>query len=286
MKVLILGAKGMLGRELALVFEKYEPVLWDRETIDIRNKKELYDRVLELKPDFIINAAAYTDVDGAESQRDLAMEVNGYAVGFLTRAAAEIDSALCHYSTDYVFDGENPLGYREDDIPGNPVNVYGESKLLSERLLSKMKDRKYFLIRTSWLFGRYGKNFVDTILNLASFKQELKVVRDQFGKPTYAVDLALKTREIVEGASSSGIYHVTNSAPEAGISWYDFAVKIVELAGLPATVIPCTSDEFPRPARRPHYSILQNTKLTSLRPWEEALEAYLQLVVSPSINSG
>ncbi|MEA1937315.1 MAG: dTDP-4-dehydrorhamnose reductase [Patescibacteria group bacterium] len=272
MKILILGYKGMLGHELVYVFQKgNELVLWDRDQIDISKKEEVMEKVGELKPDIVINAAAYTAVDDAESNRDLAYEVNGYAVGFLAMVCKEINALFIHFSTDYVFNGENRLGYKED-CSYQPLNMYGKSKALGEKLILDIEPR-YYLIRTSWLFGKHGKNFVETMLRLAREGKDLKIVNDQFGSPTYAKDLAEKIKELIELHKPSGIYHLTNSG---ACNWYDFALKIFELADLKPRVEPVKSEEFPTPAKRPTYSMLINTKLSPMRKWEEALKDYLK----------
>ena len=271
MKILILGYKGMLGRELAKEFEHgYELVLWDRDYVDISRKEEVIKKVSGLCPDVVINAAAYTAVDEAESNKDLAYKVNGCAVGFLATACKEIDALLVHFSTDYIFDGENHNGYKEDH-PYNPINMYGKSKALGEKMIFDISS-KYYIIRTSWLFGKYGKNFVETMLRLAKEKKDIRVVNDQFGNPTYAKDLASEVRKLVESQSPYGIYHITNSET---CSWYDFAVKIFELSNLNLKVKPIKTEEFPTPAKRPIYSMLINTKLPPMRKWEEALKDYL-----------
>ena len=262
----------MLGRELVNVFEKgNELVLWDRDQIDISKKEEVVKKVGELKPDIVINAAAYTAVDDAESNKDLAYQVNGYAVGFLAAVCKEINALLIHFSTDYVFDGKNNLGYKENRFY-KPLNMYGKSKALGEKLILDIEPR-YYLIRTSWLFGKRGKNFVETMLRLASEGKNIKVVNDQFGSPTYAKDLAEKVKELIESHQPSGIYHITNSG---SCNWHEFALKIFELANLKPSVKPVKSEEFPTPAKRPTYSMLINTKLPPMRKWEEALKDYLK----------
>jgi len=272
MKILILGYKGMLGNELVNVFkEDHELILRDKNQIDISKKEEVIEKVGALKPDIVINAAAYTAVDDAESNKDLAYQINGCAVGFLAAVCKEINALLIHFSTDYVFDGENHLGYKENH-PYKPLNMYGKSKALGEKLILDIKPR-YYLIRTSWLFGKRGKNFVETMLRFADEDKDIKVVNDQFGSPTYAKDLAEKVKELIESHKPSGIYHITN----LGVcSWYEFALKIFELAKLKPNVKPVKSEEFPTPAKRPTYSMLVNTKLSPMRKWEEALEDYLK----------
>ncbi len=272
MKILILGYKGMLGHELVDVFKKdNELVLWGRNQIDISKKEEVAKKIGELKPDMVINAAAYTAVDDAESNKDLAYQVNGYAVGFLATVCKEINAILIHFSTDYVFDGKNHLGYKENHSY-QPLNMYGESKALGEKLILNIEPR-YYLIRTSWLFGKHGKNFVETMLRLANEGKNIKIVNDQFGSPTYAKDLAEKVKELVESHQLSGIYHITNSGV---CNWYEFALKIFELVDLKPNIKPVKSEEFPTPAKRPTYSMLINAKLSPMRKWEEALKEYLK----------
>ena len=293
-KILILGAKGMLGRELAVVFNDQKPVLWDKEDFDITDRKEVFKKIFDLKPDVIINVAAYTAVDDCETNQELAMKVNGEAVKYLMESASDASAVFIHYSTDYVFDGKNCRGYKENDEPRNPVNAYGASKLLGENYIKnfyakyQIQDTKYYLIRTSWLYGKYGKNFVNTISELLKKRDQIKVVDDQRGKPTYAYDLAVRTRELLEGDYVSGIYHITNETEnrEKGVSWYDFAKEIFLInrekmgpagrqAGKNKEIMPCASREFLRPAKRPKWSALVNTKLPLMRNWREALKDYL-----------
>lgn len=264
----------MLGHELAAAFADQNPILWDSADLDITDEKQVAEKLAELKPTLILNAAAYTDVDCAEKNQDLANAVNGYGVGYLAKAAKELGAILVHYSTDYVFDGQSESGYKEDDLP-NPLGVYGASKLLGEEQVQQ-NGEMFYIIRSAWLFGEYGgKNFVKRILTKAQNQRKLKVVNDHFGKPTYAKDLAVRTRAIIDGQKPCGIYHVTNETPAAGISWYDLAKKAIELKGLKTKVVPCSSFEFPQPAPRPKYGMLINTKLEPMRSWEEALEEYL-----------
>jgi len=272
MKILILGAKGMLGTGLMQTFLSYNPIGFDLAELDITNHQALENKLKELNPDLVINAAAYTKVDDCEKNQQIAYEVNGRALGFLAKFCRQLGAKLIHYSTDYVFDGEKEKGYREDDEP-NPLSVYGKSKLEGEKMLAEQTDN-FYLIRTAWLYGQNGPNFVKTMISLSEKQPELKVVNDQFGNPTYTKDLAEKTKEIIENKKIKfGIYHVTNSGP---CSWYEFAVKIFEILGKDVKITPVTTAEFPRPAKRPKYSILRNTKLSDLRPWEEALKEYLK----------
>jgi dTDP-4-dehydrorhamnose reductase len=259
-KTLILGARGMLGTDLQKAFP--EATALSHHDIDITDREQVIRIIKELKPVAVINAAAYTNVDGCEDERELAFNVNGKAPGYMAEACAGINAKLVHYSTDYVFDGSKKE-YVETDTT-NPINVYGESKLLGEQNIARaMKD--YRIVRTSWLFGRHGKNFVDTMLTLSKQMDKVKVVNDQVGKPTYAVDLAEKTREILN--LPQGIYHITN---DGVCSWYEFASAIIP------NTIPCTSEEFSRKAKRPMFSVLENTKTAPMRHWREALADYLK----------
>jgi len=259
-KTLIIGADGMLGFDLCKVFP--DAVKLTHKDIDITNREQVIESILKIKPAVVINAAAYTNVDGCEDNQEFAFQVNGHGPGYIAEACAKVDAKLVHFSTDYVFDGSKEE-YIESDIT-NPINIYGHSKLLGERkILENMAD--YIIIRISWLFGIHGKNFVETMLKLSKEMDNVKVVNDQFGKPTYTIDLANKIKEIVE--LGPGIYHITN---DRVCSWYEFASSIIE------NVVPCTSEEFSRKAKRPKYSVLVNTKTEPMRHWREALTDYLK----------
>ncbi|MFQ6083880.1 MAG: dTDP-4-dehydrorhamnose reductase [Candidatus Aminicenantia bacterium] len=277
---LILGSKGMLGSELVQVFSDYHPISWDIEDLDITNLEEVEKKIGSKRPDLIINAAAYTDVDGAEKNQDIAFKTNRDAVGYLAKVSHRIGAILVHYSTEYVFKGDNPKGYKEDDIPSQPLNIYGQSKLLGENLL-KIQCQRYYLIRTSSLFGSSSQpgshqNFVETILKLGAGQSEIKVVNDQYHKPAYTLDLAKRTREIIETRKPFGVYHLTN---EGVTTWYDFAKKIIELSHFKTRIIPFSTKDLGRPAKRPKWSILNNTKLPLMRNWNEALKDYLYLTL-------
>lgn len=280
MKILIIGSKGMLGADLQKIFSKnYEVIGWDREEIDITDEKIVDQKITELKPNVVINAAAYNAVDEAEKNKDLANSVNGYAVGFLARTCRKNDILLIHYSTNYVFDGRNKNGYTELDKP-NPQSVYAQSKFLGERELQK-NTNKFYLIRTARIFGEPAKSilakksFVQTMLDLASKHKELKVVNEEHSNSTYSKDLAQRTKEIIEWKKPFSIYHVTN---EGACTWYEFAKKIFEIKNINVRVIPVTSKEFSRPAKRPKYAVLINTKLPKMRKWDDALEKYLNKI--------
>jgi dTDP-4-dehydrorhamnose reductase len=258
-KILILGAFGMLGNDLQSVFPNAELRGHD---LDITNGEKVTSLIHQLNPELVINAAAYTDVDGCEDNRDLALAVNGESLSPMAQACKDCRSCLVHFSTDYVFDGTKAT-YNEDEKP-HPISVYGESKLLGEINIRKnMTD--YRIIRTSWLFGKHGRNFVDTMIRLSAEMSQVRVVNDQFGKPTYSVDLATKTKEIA--GLDPGIYHVTN---EGMCSWLEFAQAIIP------NVVQCSTSEYPRKAKRPAYSGLANTKTKPMRHWREALHDYLE----------
>lgn len=258
-KTLILGAGGMLGTDLCRFFP--DAVKLTHEDTDVADKVQVIETIRRIVPDVVINAAAYTDVDDCEDNHEMAFDVNGRALGYIAEGCSLVGAKLVHFSTDYVFDGSKEE-YVESDLTGS-INVYGESKLLGERnIIENMND--YRIIRTSWLFGLHGRNFVDTMLKLSSEIDTVKVVDDQFGKPTYTADLARKTAEIID--MEPGIYHITN---DGVCSWYEFASAII------GNVVPCSSDEFVRKAKRPEYSVLINTKTTPMRHWREALTEYL-----------
>src|SRR3989344_3714564 len=268
MRIAITGHGGMLAQALAETFQDVdELLLWSRDDLDITDAKAVETKLEETKPDVVINAAAYTAVDKAEEEETLATRINGDGVRNLAEAAKAIGAKLVHYSTDYVFRGDRAEGYDESFEGYDPVNAYGRSKLAGEQALKEVGGDCY-LVRTAWLYGPGGPNFVDTMLSLAEKMPELKVVSDQHGKPTYTVDLAAATKEILEGGYVPGIYHVTNETSEGGITWYDFAVEIFKQTGKEISVQPCTSEEFPRPALRPEYSVLLNTKLPPRHDWK------------------
>lgn len=277
MKTLILGAQGMLGHDLAAVFKADKPLLWDRDELDITDEKKVGESIQEVAPDLIINAAAYTNVDGAEADKETAFAINAQAVKYIAAAAIAVKARLVHISTEYVFDGGNDAGYDETSEP-RPLNIYGQSKAEGERLLAA-SGCDFYLVRTSWLYGHApqkgkprGKNFIDTILDKAGRGEPLKVVNDQFGHPTHAVDLAQSVKKLVTENYAGGIYHVVN---EGVASWFDVAAAALRISGLNATITPCSSAEFPVPAARPRYAVLNNNKFSRLRDWQAALADYL-----------
>ncbi len=275
MSLVIVGAKGMLGSMLSAVFADRNPALLDREEIDITVEQNVRDVLRDAGATTIINAAAYTSVDAAEDHADDAFLVNETGVKNLATVARELSATLIHFSTDYVFPGDAADGYAESDSPGPAINVYGQSKLAGERALKESRCN-FYLVRTAWLYGPNGKNFVDTMLSLAREKKQLSVVEDQYGCPTYTKDLAEYVHMLLADAYPFGIYHGVN---EGSTSWFGFAQKIFEYTNnLAIDVKPVSSDEFPRPAKRPRYSILKNTKGPAMRPWQDALSEYIKSV--------
>ena len=276
MKVLIIGCLGMLGSDLMQVFGSREDVLGlDLPDIDITDPDQCGRRVRDWRPEVIINAAAMTDVDSCETHESEAVRVNGSGPGNLADTAADICALLVHYSTDYVFDGRKADAYCESDPPA-PVSAYGRSKLIGEeRVRSAWQD--HLILRTSWAFGRNGKNFIRTIIGAAREGRPLRVVKDQRGSPTYTRDLALHTALMVN-AGCRGTYHVTNSG---SCTWYELALRALEYAGLERIpVTPVTTADFPRPAKRPSNSVLANSKLQReglplMRPWPIAVGEYI-----------
>jgi len=259
-KTILFGAQGMLGHALKDVFLNAQcPGHGD---VDITDRHAVMKFIARERPAIVINAAAYTDVDGCEDNRTYAFKANGNGPGYLAEACREVNAILVHVSTDYVFEGTQKE-YCEADRP-NPINAYGESKLLGEVSIAKNLEN-YRIIRTSWLYGRHGKNFVDTILALSHQMPTVRVVNDQIGKPTFTVDLANTVPEII--GYKPGIYHITN---EGTCSWYEFACAFIPNA------VPCSSVEFPRRAKRPAYSVLVNTKTPPLRHWREAVQEYIR----------
>ena len=276
MKIIIIGARGMLGQELARAFQKDKPLLWDRHEIDISDEPQVSEKINEIKPAVVINAAAYNDVDGAEKNEALANKINGFGPGYLAKATRASGGILVHYSTDYVFRGDKREGYREDDQP-EPQSAYARSKYLGEQHVQKYTDR-FYLIRLSRLFGQPAssetakKSFVQLMLELAKTKSELNVVNEERDCPTYASDLARRTQEIISQQKQFGIYQLTNAG---SCTWYEFAQEIFTIKGIGVKLNSVPASFFPRPAARPQYSILINTKLPPLRPWQEALAEFL-----------
>ena len=278
MRVTLFGASGLLGRELVPVLAGTELTALSLEDADLRDAARIREVVRESQPDLIILAAAYTDVDGCESNRDLALSVNCEGAVHVALAARQGGARLMFLSTDYVFDGSKGAPYETGD-PRNPISVYGESKARAEARLQEILP-EVCIVRTSWLFGHGGKCFPATILNLAA-RLEIRVVNDQRGSPTYTRDLARTLAELCR-KQARGIVHVTNAG---NCTWYEFAKEIVAHAGLAAEVKPVATAEFPRPARRPAYSVLSPASLHAygiqMPDWKDALARYLAEVRIP-----
>lgn len=273
MRVALTGSDGMLGFAIKSTFTDIELVGLSRRDIDITNLDKTVSKIKEIKPDYLLHAAAYTDVDGSELNPEKAYLVNGIGTRNVTMACEAIGCPIMYISTDYVFDGTKKEPYDEWDLP-NSINKYGLSKLLGERFVMSFTNR-FYIVRTSWLYGKNGKNFVDSITRLLSEKEELNVVNDQIGSPTYTNDLAVKLRELID--RGYGVYHITNASR---CSWYEFAVEIAKLKNSKTKIQPITSDNLNRPAKRPAFSVLANTMLRlegikELRHWRDALEDYL-----------
>ena len=275
MRILIFGATGMLGKALLRRWNDKgdELIALGSADADLRNPDQVSKVVAEAKPDRIVLAAAYTDVDGCEINPTLATSVNAYGAVNVANAAASNRARLLFVSTDYVFDGTKNAPYEVGD-ERNPINAYGRSKAEAEQKLASILP-DCCIVRTSWLFGPGGKCFPDTILKLAETKPEIKVVNDQRGSPTYTLDLADAIIKLIQG-EARGIVHCTNRGE---CTWYDFASEIVRQAGRTTRVRPTTSMEFVRPAERPRYSVLSSSSLQTYRinmpTWKEALQAYL-----------
>lgn len=274
--ILVVGANGMLGKDLMSLLGSRARG-FDIEDVDITSM-ESTERVLKtIHPSVVINCAAYTDVDGCETNVETAMQVNTEGVAHLAMASRMIGARLVQVSTDYIFDGSKGSPYLEDDPP-NPLNIYGESKYAGE--LNAVFNPDYLIVRTQWLYGLHGKNFVETMLRLAEERDVLSVVDDQIGAPTWTVDLAQAIIALIDsGKGLRGVYHAANAG---SCSWNAFARVIFEEAGLAVTVQGMTTDQLNRPARRPLYSTLDCEKLANdtgfrLKPWRDALKMYLKL---------
>lgn len=277
MKILITGANGMLAKAVRNELKNEELILTDVAELDITNIDSVRNFIKENKPQYIINCAAYTAVDKAEQQLEIARKVNAEGPKNLAIVANEEDATLIHISTDYVFGGEKSVeeDYKEEEEK-HPDTVYGITKLEGEQYITNSCS-KYYIFRTAWLYGD-GNNFVRTMLNLGKERDELNVVSDQHGSPTYAVDLASIIHQAIEKGIPYGIYHTTNMGYT---TWYEFTKKIFEIAGISCTVNPVTSEEFVRPAKRPKNSKLSKEKLLKagieVPTYEDALNRYLKL---------
>lgn len=277
MKVLVTGSAGMLAKDLIPCLSRmgHEVLAPPEDRLDITDLRVVKDAVDGLVPELVVNCAAYTRVDDAEKEERQALLVNGLAVHNLCLACQERGIPLVHFSTDYVFDGTKKGAYAIYDTP-NPLSAYGRSKLLGEQYVLWLLTR-FFLVRTSWLFGRHGRNFIDTMLELGKKQKRIHVVNDQTGCPTWTCHLAEAVVELIR-TGRYGVYHVTNSG---STTWFEFAREVFRLSGMDVEVTPTTTDRFPRPARRPLNSVLDPFPLVEvlgreMPSWEEALGEYLQ----------
>ncbi|WP_110954046.1 dTDP-4-dehydrorhamnose reductase [Anaerosinus massiliensis] len=274
MKIVVTGANGQLGREVATQGKTlHELILVGHQDLDIGNSRAVKEFFMKTKPDAVINCAAYTNVDHAETDFDGAFRVNVIGVQNLAAACLEIGAKLVHVSTDYVFDGSGKESYREYETVC-PLGVYGKTKWIGEQMVREILGR-HFIVRTAWLYGD-GNNFVRTMLRLAESNQTLRVVNDQIGTPTSTVDVTKAIFRLLE-SNSYGTYHATCRGK---CSWYDFAVEIFKQVEKEIDVVPVTSEEFSRPAKRPAYSVLDNYMLKMtvgdpMRDWQTALKEYL-----------
>ena len=279
-RILVIGAKGMLGRDLVKVLRSSsrndEVIGWDFEDIDIREERSTMAKIERNCPEIVINVAAFTDVDGCESNEEKAFAINAEGMRHVALGALRCHAKVVYLSTDYVFDGKKREPYLESDPP-NPLNVYGRSKWRGEQYVQELVENS-LIIRTQWLYGGYGNNFVTSILRQAREKRVFSIVNDQIGSPTYTVDLS-KAISVLIQCDVKGIFHVANSDL---CTWYTFGKAILKLAGIGGVkIIPISSKELGRLATRPSYSVLSTQKLKreigmTLRPWSEALRDYLQ----------
>ncbi len=278
MNVLIIGSEGMLGHDLVDILSVENEISTTTiDTLDITDINKTIKTVKEINPDVVVHAAAFTDVNGSESNRDIAYKVNVLGTRNVAVACSQVDSALVYICTDYVFDGTKGSPYYEYDQT-NPLSVYGKTKYLGEVYIRDILD-KFYIVRTAWLYGFHGPNFVTTMLNLAKTNDSISVVNDQIGSPTYTVDLATAISQLIK-KPAYGIYHVTNSG---NCSWYEYAREIFEIAGIDIEVKPVTTEEFPSPAPRPKYSVLENYNwkmegFPKIRSYKEALREYMDLL--------
>jgi len=287
-RILVIGAKGMLGKDLVKILRTssavgqdmgWEVLEWDIDEIDIQEEDSTVTQIENIRPDVVINLAAYTDVDGCESREEKAFAVNAEGMRHVALGALRCHAKVVYLSTDYIFDGKKREPYLEDDPP-HPLSVYGRSKLKGERYLRDMVEDAV-VVRTQWLYGKYGKNFVTSILRQGREKKVLSIVDDQVGSPTYTIDLSRAISVLIQ-RGLRGVFHVANSDR---CTWYAFGQEILKLSGMGGVkVVPISSEELGRPAIRPSYSVLSTEKLkretgVSLRPWAEALKEYLPTIM-------
>ncbi|OKH20402.1 dTDP-4-dehydrorhamnose reductase [Hydrococcus rivularis NIES-593] len=292
-RILVTGIHGQLGQELKQTLAPLGEVIGvGRETMDLTQANAIRQAIAEAKPDLIVNAAAYTAVDKAETEVELANTINAIAPAIMAQECQKLGVTLLHVSTDYVFDGKKNTPYVEEDSP-NPLSAYGKSKLAGEAAIAQA-CQSHIILRTAWVYGTYGKgNFVKTMLRLGKEREEIRVVADQVGSPTWALDIAQAIAKLVLSSdkmseATRGIYHFTNSGVA---SWYDFAIAIFEEArqlGFPLKirqVVPITTAEYPMPAKRPAYSVLSSQKISAIlgsHPpyWRDSLRQMLEQLAS------
>ncbi|HEV9035639.1 MAG TPA: dTDP-4-dehydrorhamnose reductase [Puia sp.] len=273
--VLVTGAGGQLGRELQRLAAGHHFVFTTREQLEVDDPEQVQAVFADVKPDWCVNCAAYTAVDKAESEPETAFRINGDAPGFLAKACRAAGTRLIHISTDYVFDGSRNIPLKEDD-PTGPINVYGASKLEGEKQVLREYSEGALIIRTSWVYSEFGNNFVKTMIRLMNERPAIGVVDDQVGTPTYAADLAAAILMILSARKFlPGIYHYSN---EGQISWYQFALAIRFLIDSPCKVSPIPTTQFPTPARRPAWSLMDKTLIRDsygvpILAWERSLAA-------------
>ena len=276
MKILVTGVKGQLGYDVVKALESrgYQPVGVDREEMDLMNNNMIQNFIMNLKPEAIIHCAAYTAVDQAEEEVEICYQINAEAVKVIAECAKTLDIPMIYISTDYVFDGTKASEYVETDIP-NPINVYGASKLKGEQYVQQLLE-KFYIVRISWVFGINGNNFIKTMQRLGNEHDELNIIHDQVGSPTYTAHLAPLLVDMIE-TDQYGIYHATN---EGYCSWYEFADEIFKQSQLDVTLHPITTDQYKTKAKRPLNSQMSKQKLSDygfhrLPTWQEALKNYL-----------
>lgn len=271
MKVLVTGADGMLGSDLCPMLEDagFDVIETTINELDVTYELNVRKVISDVKPDVVVHCAAYTNVDKAEEEPDIAERINALATKYVAQACKKNNAVLVYISTDYVFNGKKNTPYEPTDETA-PINVYGRTKLDGELEVKKNCDR-YYILRTSWLYGHHGKNFVETMINLAK-NSEVKVVDDQTGCPTWTVDLSDAIISFIDEEPPYGIYHACGGG---STTWYGFAKEIYNKMNLDVNLLPCATEDFPRPAKRPAYSIMNNNGL--LRDWKLALNEYIEL---------
>ncbi|MCJ7841368.1 dTDP-4-dehydrorhamnose reductase [Lederbergia sp. NSJ-179] len=277
MKILITGAKGQLGNDLIKILgadTRFELIPFSKAELDITDENKVNEAVRSVKPNLVIHAAAYTAVDDCESNRKKAFEVNSFGAYYVAKAAKEVGAAMVYISTDFIFNGKKKEPYTVNDAP-DPLSIYGKSKLLGERLV-QLVLKECYIVRTAWLYGQNGENFVKTMLHLAKKDREFFVVNDQMGSPTYTKDLAIAIKQLI--GKKFGLYHISNTG---SCSWFTFAQSILSMAGYnPALVKPISTKDYGVVAQRPAFSVLSTASIEKegiqMRHWQAALQKFLE----------